>query len=200
MFVFLPACCAGGEDGVVRVFDLRDGSLAASLSAAQDTVNGVAFHPVLPMLATASGAPPPPMMLRSVCMPAAGAERTPTLSACVPLCAGQRRLDVEPVGGGSSSSEDSGASSSEGEEQEPQPQQQRQREGGSGEGVGSGGVAARPAQRSQWRLRPDENALRLWWVAAEEVEVDLEVPMAVDEPAEAAAAATAAAAEAPVGI
>ncbi|KAL4443842.1 hypothetical protein ABPG75_011579 [Micractinium tetrahymenae] len=46
---------AGGEDGAVRVYDLRDGSLAAQFQAAADTVNGVAFHPFLPLLATASG-------------------------------------------------------------------------------------------------------------------------------------------------
>ncbi|KAI7843049.1 hypothetical protein COHA_003223 [Chlorella ohadii] len=45
----------GGEDGVVRLFDLRDGSEAGQFPAADDTVNGVAFHPFLPLLATASG-------------------------------------------------------------------------------------------------------------------------------------------------
>lgn len=45
----------GGEDGAVRVFNLRDGSLAHQFVAAADTVNGVAFHPFLPLLATASG-------------------------------------------------------------------------------------------------------------------------------------------------
>ncbi|EFN60077.1 hypothetical protein CHLNCDRAFT_133375 [Chlorella variabilis] len=45
----------GGEDGVVRVFDLRDGSVAGQFVAAEDTVNGVHFHPFLPLLATASG-------------------------------------------------------------------------------------------------------------------------------------------------
>ncbi|KAI3429583.1 hypothetical protein D9Q98_005669 [Chlorella vulgaris] len=45
----------GGEDGVVRVFDLCDGSPAGQFAAAADTVNGVSFHPFLPLLATASG-------------------------------------------------------------------------------------------------------------------------------------------------
>ncbi|PSC69324.1 telomerase Cajal body 1 [Micractinium conductrix] len=45
----------GGEDGQVRVFDLREGSEAARFPAAADTVCAVSFHPVLPLLTTASG-------------------------------------------------------------------------------------------------------------------------------------------------
>ncbi|PRW60676.1 telomerase Cajal body 1 [Chlorella sorokiniana] len=59
MFFDVEPCgrhlATGGEDGVVRLFDLRDGSEAGQFPAAQDTVNGVAFHPFLPLLATASG-------------------------------------------------------------------------------------------------------------------------------------------------
>lgn len=47
---------AGGEDGCVRVFDLSDGAPVCEFAVAEDTVNGVHFHPVLPLLATASGA------------------------------------------------------------------------------------------------------------------------------------------------
>lgn len=39
----------------VQVFDLTDGHEAAKFKAAGDTVNGVAFSPCLPLLATASG-------------------------------------------------------------------------------------------------------------------------------------------------
>lgn len=45
----------GGEDGWVRFFDLREGSEAGKFCAAGDVVNGCQFHPVLPLLATASG-------------------------------------------------------------------------------------------------------------------------------------------------
>jgi telomerase Cajal body protein 1 len=45
----------GGEDGSVHVFDLRDGSPRAHFQAAEDTVNGLDFHPFLPLMATASG-------------------------------------------------------------------------------------------------------------------------------------------------
>ena len=48
-------CCAGGEDGAVRLFDLRDGREVAAFHAADDTVNGCHFHPYLPLLGTASG-------------------------------------------------------------------------------------------------------------------------------------------------
>lgn len=46
---------SGGEDGLVRVFDLRDGRPAGEFAAANDVVNGCEFHPLLPMVATASG-------------------------------------------------------------------------------------------------------------------------------------------------
>lgn len=45
----------GGEDGCVRLYDLRDGSEAGRYEVARDTVNGCQFHPNLPFLATASG-------------------------------------------------------------------------------------------------------------------------------------------------
>ncbi|KAK9818157.1 hypothetical protein WJX72_007963 [[Myrmecia] bisecta] len=45
----------GGQDGMVRMFDLRTGEAAGDYVAAADTVNGVQFHPFLPLLATASG-------------------------------------------------------------------------------------------------------------------------------------------------
>ena len=47
---------AGGEDGVVRIFDLRDGGEVGNFRAADDTVNGIEFHPYLPFAASASGA------------------------------------------------------------------------------------------------------------------------------------------------
>lgn len=45
----------GGEDGCVRVFDLTTGELKATHRAAPETVNGFGFHPMLPLVATASG-------------------------------------------------------------------------------------------------------------------------------------------------
>eukprot|EP00898_Chlorokybus_atmophyticus_P003145 jgi/Chlat1/3831/Chrsp26S03979 len=47
--------CTGGEDGKVRMFDLQTGELASSFTAAEDTVNGFAFHSGLPLAATSSG-------------------------------------------------------------------------------------------------------------------------------------------------
>jgi hypothetical protein len=46
---------SGGEDGCVRVYDLRDGAEVAAHRVAGDTVTGCEFHPYLPLLATASG-------------------------------------------------------------------------------------------------------------------------------------------------
>uniref|UniRef100_A0A1D2AGF7 Telomerase Cajal body protein 1 n=2 Tax=Auxenochlorella protothecoides TaxID=3075 RepID=A0A1D2AGF7_AUXPR len=46
---------AGGCDGAVRWYDLRDGSQADACFVAGDTINGVSIHPALPLLATASG-------------------------------------------------------------------------------------------------------------------------------------------------
>ena len=46
---------AGGTDGAMSVFDLREGARVASYYLAGDTLNGVHFHPFLPLLATASG-------------------------------------------------------------------------------------------------------------------------------------------------
>lgn len=45
----------GGDDGFVRVFDLRDGSEVSMFLAARDCVNGCAFHPSEPLIATSSG-------------------------------------------------------------------------------------------------------------------------------------------------
>ncbi|CAI5958953.1 unnamed protein product [Closterium sp. NIES-64] len=45
----------GGEDGQVWVYDLASGSKIAAFQAAQDTINGFAFHPCLPLAATSSG-------------------------------------------------------------------------------------------------------------------------------------------------
>lgn len=48
--------CAGGQDGKVRVYDLNLGEQVHEFTAAADTVNGLQFHPFLPLAATASGA------------------------------------------------------------------------------------------------------------------------------------------------
>ena len=37
------------------MYDLADGSLVTSFKAAADTVNGLQFHPFMPLAATASG-------------------------------------------------------------------------------------------------------------------------------------------------
>ena len=42
----------------MRVFDLAMGEEVATFAAAGDTVNGLHFHPCLPLAATASGANP----------------------------------------------------------------------------------------------------------------------------------------------
>ncbi len=54
---------AGGEGGVLQVFDLQDGSPVAKHRVAQDTVNGFSFHPWLPLAAVASGRPLPGFVL-----------------------------------------------------------------------------------------------------------------------------------------
>lgn len=41
----------------MRVYDLATEAEVAQFQAADDTVNGCEFHPFLPLLATASGAP-----------------------------------------------------------------------------------------------------------------------------------------------
>jgi telomerase Cajal body protein 1 len=47
---------SGGEDGFIKLWDLRDGSEAGKFKVAEnDTVNGCEFHPSLPVLATATG-------------------------------------------------------------------------------------------------------------------------------------------------
>ena len=48
---------AGGTDGKMCVYDLQTGEAIASHSVAADTVNGLQFHPFLPVMATASGEP-----------------------------------------------------------------------------------------------------------------------------------------------
>ena len=49
---------SGGVDGQVASFDLTTGEQVSSFRAATDTVNGLQFHPYLPLAATASGRPP----------------------------------------------------------------------------------------------------------------------------------------------
>lgn len=48
---------SGGVDGQVASFDLTTGEQVSSFQAATDTVNGLQFHPYLPLAATASGRP-----------------------------------------------------------------------------------------------------------------------------------------------
>ncbi|KAL0298543.1 UNVERIFIED_CONTAM: Telomerase Cajal body protein 1 [Sesamum radiatum] len=45
----------GGQDGLVHIYDLQTGQWISSFRAALDTINGLAFHPFLPMAATSSG-------------------------------------------------------------------------------------------------------------------------------------------------
>ncbi|CAA0835982.1 Transducin/WD40 repeat-like superfamily protein [Striga hermonthica] len=45
----------GGQDGLVHIYDLQTGEWVSSFQAASDTINGVSFHPLLPMAATSSG-------------------------------------------------------------------------------------------------------------------------------------------------
>ncbi|KAJ9565979.1 hypothetical protein OSB04_001945 [Centaurea solstitialis] len=45
----------GGQDGLAHIYDLQTGQWVSSFQAASDTVSGFAFHPFLPMAATASG-------------------------------------------------------------------------------------------------------------------------------------------------
>ncbi|KAG8376846.1 hypothetical protein BUALT_Bualt09G0106300 [Buddleja alternifolia] len=45
----------GGQDGLVHIYDLQTGQWISSFQAALDTVNGLAFHPFLPMAASSSG-------------------------------------------------------------------------------------------------------------------------------------------------
>lgn len=45
----------GGVDGNVLTFDLATGEQMSSFQAASDTVNGLQFHPYLPLAAAASG-------------------------------------------------------------------------------------------------------------------------------------------------
>jgi len=44
-----------GRAGALQVFALRDGSRVGEVKVADDTVNGCSIHPLLPLLATASG-------------------------------------------------------------------------------------------------------------------------------------------------
>ena len=45
----------GGENGEVLVFDLKTGEEAARIPVSSDTLNGVAFHPWHPHIATSTG-------------------------------------------------------------------------------------------------------------------------------------------------
>ena len=51
-------CLKGGQDGKVRIYNLAAGEQVYEYAAADDTVNGVQFHPFLPLVATASGKTP----------------------------------------------------------------------------------------------------------------------------------------------
>ena len=46
---------SGGDDGLARVFDLRDGAQVGSFRAAESCVNGAVFHPMEPFVTTCSG-------------------------------------------------------------------------------------------------------------------------------------------------
>lgn len=176
---------SGGEDGVVRLFDLRVGSEAAQFPAADDTgalgarlfaqacpsagstrprdvphlhgadallrtpcnaaVNGVAFHPFLPLLATASG---------------------------------QRRYFLAP-------GDESDSSSSSESESELDGEDSSMAAADSGSEGGHDGTQLAPAAAAAaagMRLSPRENVLQVWQCAAQA----LQLP--ADAAAEAAAA------------
>lgn len=50
----MPRLCHSSSSST-QVFDLQDGRQVCAFQAAADTINGVAFNPSLPLLATASG-------------------------------------------------------------------------------------------------------------------------------------------------
>ncbi|XP_078170957.1 transducin/WD40 repeat-like superfamily protein [Carex rostrata] len=45
----------GGQDGLVHIYDLQTGQWVSGIQAAADTVNGLSFHPYLPLAASSSG-------------------------------------------------------------------------------------------------------------------------------------------------
>ncbi|OMO76544.1 hypothetical protein CCACVL1_15573 [Corchorus capsularis] len=45
----------GGQDGLIHIYDLQTGQWVYNFQAAADTVNGISFHPFLPMATTSSG-------------------------------------------------------------------------------------------------------------------------------------------------
>ncbi|MEW5303339.1 MAG: hypothetical protein WDW36_006041 [Sanguina aurantia] len=45
----------GGAGGAMKVFDLRTGTEVLELHCTDDTINGLEFHPYMPLIATASG-------------------------------------------------------------------------------------------------------------------------------------------------
>ncbi|KAF3326245.1 putative guanine nucleotide-binding protein [Carex littledalei] len=45
----------GGQDGLVHIYDLLTGQWVSGVQAAADTVNGLSFHPYLPLAASSSG-------------------------------------------------------------------------------------------------------------------------------------------------
>ncbi|KAI4312109.1 hypothetical protein MLD38_036961 [Melastoma candidum] len=45
----------GGQDGLVHVYDVQTGQWVSGFQAASDTVNGLSFHPFLPMATSSSG-------------------------------------------------------------------------------------------------------------------------------------------------
>lgn len=64
-----------------QVFDLQDGQQAACFQAADDTVNGVAFSPSLPLLVTSSGHRRYPLLPEDAWEEAAGAPDSSQLGA-----------------------------------------------------------------------------------------------------------------------
>ena len=106
----LPAGIAGGQDGNVTVFDLADGSLVTSFKAAVDTVNGLQFHPFMPLAATASGRhsclAPASSRLQLCTKPAQPSSSE--LSATFPP-AGHRRYPLAPSSDDSASDDDEDA-------------------------------------------------------------------------------------------
>jgi hypothetical protein len=159
----------------VRVFDLSDGAPVCEFAVAEDTVNGVHFHPVLPLLATASGA-------RMQCAwhsQACGNNRGQSLNVLGVLCspspplsivserrvcthAGHRRYFLAPDEDGASddSVHTHDSEDSEGDE-----------EGGRDANMESRPTTSGSTRAGRPRLSPDENALRIWCCDSEALEL-----------------------------
>ena len=151
----------GGDDGAVRVYDLRDGHEATRFEAAGDCVSGCAFHPGLPLLATSSGQ-----------------RRFPLAPSDSDSESGsERESDSERKGEGSSGGGGGGGGGGSGEEEDEVGWRQRTDGGGRLRSPTTAGPSlevqqSRPASS---RLRaavpgPDENVLRLWLFAADTVD------------------------------